>query len=162
MPDEKDGWELSVSRQIAAPPELVWRIMTERKDAWFCPQPWRFEVISSNACPGGHEISVMHGPDGERIESEGIYLAWEPGRRFVVTDAVAGDFTPRPAFMIGFFEIMPDGDGTRYSARARHWSEEAMQQHKAMGFDEGWGAAADQLKALCEAEWQRETTTGAP
>ena len=39
---------------------------------------------------------------------------------------------------------------TRYTAYARHWTEEAMTQHKEMGFDEGWGAVADQFAALCE------------
>ena len=40
---------------------------------------------------------------------------------------------------------------TRYTARARHWTDEAKKQHEEMGFEPGWGACADQLKALCEA-----------
>ena len=52
--------------------------------------------------------------------------------------------------MIGFWEIEPEGSGTRYTARARHWTDEAKAQHEAMGFEAGWGACADQLKALCE------------
>ena len=52
--------------------------------------------------------------------------------------------------MVGIWEIAPEGDGTRYTASARHWSEEACRQHEEMGFTEGWGACADQLKALCE------------
>ena len=50
----------------------------------------------------------------------------------------------------GFWEIEPEGSGTRYTARARHWTDEALEQHRAMGFEAGWGACADQLKALCE------------
>ena len=45
----------------------------------------------------------------------------------------------------------PEGDGTRYTARARHWNVDTAQQHADMGFEEGWGICADQLKALCEA-----------
>jgi uncharacterized protein YndB with AHSA1/START domain len=49
-------------------------------------------------------------------------------------------------------EIAPEGDGTRYTARARHWSDEARKQHEEMGFVAGWQACADQLKALSEGD----------
>jgi len=53
--------------------------------------------------------------------------------------------------MVGFWEIAPEGSGTRYTGRAKHWTAEAMKQHQEMGFKEGWGTVAEQLKALCEA-----------
>lgn len=152
MTDSKIDWELGVSRYIQSSPELVWRIMAERPGDWFCPKPWRYELVTQEARPGGRIISNMHGPNGEIFHSEGIFLAWEPGRRFVMTDAVSGDFQPQEPFMIGLFEVEPDGEGARYTARARHWSEAAMQRHKDMGFEEGWNLVADQLKALCEDE----------
>jgi hypothetical protein len=72
----------------------------------------------------------------------------------VTTDAITADFQPAGPFMIGVWEIEPanvDGvDGTRYTARGRHWTEATMKQHEEMGFVEGWGACADQLVALCE------------
>lgn len=99
---------------------------------------------------------VMHGPDGETMPNHGIYLAWDEGRRFVVTDAVkvdpeTGAFLPSGPFMIGTWEVSAEAGGTRYTASANHWTEEAMNQHRAMGFEAGWNAAADQLQALCEA-----------
>ena len=48
------------------------------------------------------------------------------------------------------FEIAPDGAGTRYTARARHWTDEAVARHREMGFEGGWSAVADQLAALSE------------
>ena len=51
------------------------------------------------------------------------------------------------------WEIAPEGTGTRYTARARHWKEEDATSHKDMGFEDGWGACADQLAALCESEF---------
>ena len=92
----------------------------------------------------------MCGPNGERMPMEGIYLAYEKGRRFITTDAIDAHFQPQPAFMIGIWEIEAEGEGTRYTATARHWSREALDQHREMGFEEGWGVCADQLKALCE------------
>lgn len=142
--------ELSVSRYIAAPPAKVWEVMTDRMAEWWCPKPWRVEIVEQDRRAGGRTAMTMIGPNGENMPMEGIYLAYDEGRRFVSTDAVDGDFRPQAAFMIGIWEVAPEGDGSRYTATARHWSEEAMKQHQEMGFEEGWGVCADQLKALCE------------
>ncbi len=44
----------------------------------------------------------------------------------------------------------PEGEGTRYTARVRHWNEETLKQHEAMGFHEGWSIVAGQLAELAE------------
>ena len=54
--------------------------------------------------------------------------------------------------MVVIIEFAAEGDGTRYTARVRHWTDEALKQHEAMGFESGWGTVADQLAALAEAE----------
>ena len=147
--------ELSVTRYIDAPPAMVWDVMANRQAEWFCPAPWRAEVVRQDRRAGGRCEMTFYGPDGEVMPQNGIYLAFDEGRRFVSTDAATlgedGDFVPAGPMMIGFWEIAPEGSGTRYTARARHWTDEAKQQHEAMGFEQGWGACADQLKALCEA-----------
>ena len=145
-------YELSVTRLIDAAPDKVWQILTERTDEWWCPKPWRAEVNWGPRTPGGQTHTTMYGPDGEKNEHPGFTLAWDEGRRIAVTDAIGGDLEPSGPFMLGIWEIAPEGSGSRYTGRARHWSAESMAHHKEMGFDEGWGAVADQLKALCEAE----------
>ncbi len=142
--------ELSITRVIAASPAKVWDVMVNRQAEWWCPRPWRAEVVAQERRAGGRASITMHGPDGEVMPHEGIFLAWDEGRRFVSTDAVTADFQPAGPFMIGIWEIVPEGDGTRYTASARHWTEEAMRQHAEMGFEAGWNACADQLQALCE------------
>lgn len=147
-----DGkFELSIERRIEAPVERVWRTMTEQLEEWFCPRPWRAEARELDWRPGGRSLIVMHGPDGEEVPNDGTVLAFEPNKRFVLTDAFTGDWRPAGPFMVGVFEIEADGDGTLYRASARHWTREAMEQHQAMGFEGGWNAAADQLKAITEA-----------
>ena len=147
-------YELSVERQIAAAPHKVWQIMTERTTEWWCPKPWTTEIIEQNWVTGGRSAMMMHGPNGETSGGDGFMIEVVPGQRFVFTDAILkrgeGDWVPQGPFMIGTFEIAPDGEGTRYRASARHWTEEAMEKHRAMGFEDGWGTVADQLKALCE------------
>ncbi len=146
-----NGWELSVTRFIAAQPATVWNIMTNRIEDWWCPKPWRAEFAALDRRAGGASMCTMYGPDGEVHPHPGTVLAWDEGRRFAFTDAIVGDLMPSGPFMIGVWTIAAEGNGTRYTAVARHWDEDAANRHKDMGFTEGWGACADQLVALCEA-----------
>lgn len=152
MSTENNAYELSVTRHINAPPEQVWQLMTERLAEWWCPKPWRVEIIEQEWRAGGRTAVVMHGPEGEKLPAEGIFLEVTPGRRFVFTDAVNTQWQPQQPFMIGLFEIAPEEGGTRYTASARHWTEEARQQHLEMGFEAGWSAVAEQLAQLAEQE----------
>ena len=147
---EQNACELQVSRFIAAPPARLWQIMTERLPEWWCPKPWTTEVRALEWRAGGPFDFVMRGPAGEEEAGHGVLLEVLPGRRFVFTDAMDANWQPQEAFMIGLFEISPEGDGTRYDARARHWSQEALARHREMGFEGGWRAVADQLAALSE------------
>jgi uncharacterized protein YndB with AHSA1/START domain len=147
-----NGWELGVKRFINSPPEKVWDIMINRMEEWWCPKPWRAEVDRLERRAGGGSTITMFGPEGEVHPHPGYVLAWDEGRRFAVTDAVVGDLMPVGPFMIGIWEIAAEGEGTCYTARSRHWDEDTAKRHEAMGFADGWGACADQLKALCEAE----------
>lgn len=144
--------ELSVTRYIAAPVAKVWEVLSRRQNEWWCPVPWRAEVDHQDRRAGGACRMTMYGPEGEVVPQDGIYLAYEEGRRLVTTDAVTSDFQPAGPFMIGIWEVESDGDGTRYTARARHWSADTMKQHEAMGFVEGWEACAAQLAEICERE----------
>jgi uncharacterized protein YndB with AHSA1/START domain len=142
--------ELSISRFINAAPEAVWDVLANRQDEWWCPKPWRAVFDVQEKRPGGRSDVTMYGPEGEVHPHRGIYLAWDEGRRIVSTDALVGDFEPSDPFMVGIWQIEPEGSGTLYTARARHWTAEACKSHEEMGFEEGWGACADQLKALCK------------
>lgn len=142
--------ELSVTTFIDAPPAKVWDVMTRRQEEWWCPRPWRAVFDVDEKWPGGRCDVTMYGPDGEVHPHRGIYLAYEDGRRFASTDAVTGDLEPSGPFMIGIWEVAREGNGTRYTARARHWREEDRLRHAEMGFAEGWQACAAQLKELCE------------
>ncbi len=146
--------ELSVTRYISAPPDTVWQVMTERQTEWWCPLPWQAEIVEQDWRAGGRTSMVFKGPDGEKMPQDGIFLEVTPGRRFVTTDAtqrdIDGEWRTSDPFMIGIWEIEPEGAGTRYTARALHWSEEKYKSHLDMGFEGGWGACADQLVTLCE------------
>ena len=141
--------ELSVERIIDAPVAAVWRAWTDHGEEWLCPRPWRAEILVQELRPGGRSEMIFRGPDGEEQPLTGIYLAVEPERLVVATDAVTPDWQPAGPFMVRLDRFEDLGDGrTRYTAVARHWTREARDGHEAMGFAQGWGASADQLAAV--------------
>lgn len=56
--------ELSITRQIKAPPEAVWEAMINRIGEWFCPAPWRAVVDRDDRRAGGQLNMTFLGPDG--------------------------------------------------------------------------------------------------
>jgi uncharacterized protein YndB with AHSA1/START domain len=100
--------------------------------------------------PGGRFFTHMVGPNGEQVPNPGVFLKVEAGRQLVFTDAFVSAWVPSAKpFMVGDITFADSADGgTHYIARALHWTESDQKQHEAMGFHQGWGAAAMQLEAL--------------
>ena len=143
--------ELSIERLLDAPVSALWKAYTHHLDEWFCPKPWRAEVEEMDLRAGGRSAVTMYGPDGEVHPNDGVYLEVIPERLIVFTDAFTAGWDPAGApFMVGSFEFEPQGEKTLYRGRARHWNAEAMEQHKAMGFEQGWGVVADQWEAVAK------------
>lgn len=140
--------ELSIEHLMDAPVSAVWQAYTDHLGEWFCPPPWRAEVVEMDLHAGGRSAITMYGPDGEVMPNDGVYLEVVPERRIVFTDAFTGDWNPAGPFMVGGFEFEPRGEQTQYRGWARHWTEEARAQHEAMGFAEGWGKVAEQWEAV--------------
>ncbi|MDQ5915375.1 MAG: hypothetical protein QG584_1266, partial [Pseudomonadota bacterium] len=102
--------------------------------------------------PGGIFSTVMRSPEGQEFPGIGCYLEVLPNRRLAWTNALAPAFRPVPAsevagffFFTGIVTFTPQGSGTLYGARVVHGTPEDCQKHAAMGFEQGWGKALDQL-----------------
>lgn len=143
--------DLVLSRLIPAPPNRLYRAWTEPDllRRWFAPAPFRVTEVEIDLRAGGATRIVMEGPDGTAFPSAGVYLELVENARIVFTDAYLRAWEPSPKpFFTGIVTFEPEGEGTRYTATARHWSEADRAAHAAMGFHEGWGRCADQLAAL--------------
>ncbi len=146
--DERD---LVLTREIAAPPEKLFRAWTDPDllKKWFAPLPYTTPFAELDARPGGASKVVMRGPDGADMTMRGVYLEVVENRRLVFTDAYTEAWLPSAKpFMTVIVTFEDLGGRTRYTARVRHWSVADRQAHEAMGFDRGWGQCADQLEAL--------------
>lgn len=144
--------DLVLTRVLDAPRAAIWRCWTEAAllEQWFCPKPWQVSEARIDLTPGGAFCTVMNGPAGERFQNLGVFLQIVPGEKLVFTDAFAPGWRPNgKPFMAASVTFADSGDGrTDYTARAMHWNAETRAEHEAMGFHQGWGAAADQLEAL--------------
>ena len=142
---------LQLSRLIAAPRQAVYRCWTEPAliTQWFTPPPWQTVAAEVDVRPGGASLITMQGPDGTRVPNAGQFLAVEPGRLLVFTDAYLGDWVPSAKpFFTCVLSFEDEAGQTRYTARALHWTAEDCAAHDQMGFHTGWGIATDQLAAL--------------
>ena len=142
--------DLVLEREVDVPRQKVWEAWTnpEHLKHWFTPAPWRTTECEIDLRPGGRFRTVMNGPAGEVVDSTGCYLEIDPGRKLMWTDALGEDYRPNgTSFMTAILLLEDDGDGTRYTAIARHADPDTKAKHEEMGFHHGWGAALDQLVA---------------
>jgi uncharacterized protein YndB with AHSA1/START domain len=143
--------ELVLTRLIDAPRETLYRAWTEPDllKQWFAPLPWTTPAAELDVRPGGANLVVMCGPDGREFPNRGVYLEVVPNERLVFTDAYTHAWEPsqRP-FMTVILTFENEGGKTRYTARVRHWTVAAREEHEKMGFHGGWGLCTDQLAAL--------------
>lgn len=148
--------DLVLERAVDVSPELVWMAWTqpEHLKKWFTPAPWTTVECEIDLRPGGLFRTVMRSPEGKDFPNVGCYLEVVPNRKLVWTDALESGFRPTHAAPhLGFrftavVLLEPHGaGGTRYTAIAMHGNEEARAKHDAMGFQDGWGKALEQLVA---------------
>lgn len=148
--------DLQFQRDVPLPPAEIWAAWTtpDILPLWFCPRPWQTVECTIDLRPGGLFHTVMQGPDGERFPGDGCFLEVVPQQRLVWTNALLPGFRPAPApqeggcgdfFFTATIELAPLAAGTRYTATVRHRDAAGREQHAAMGFEEGWGKALEQL-----------------
>ena len=156
-----DTLDLHFERSIDIAREKVWRAWTEPAllKHWFTPAPWRTVEAEVDLRAGGIFRTVMLSPEGQRFPNLGCCLEVVPNEKLVWTNAFGPGFRPLkpgdaevggcgPFVFTGIISLTAHGGGTLYKAQVLHADEAACKQHAAMGFQEGWGKALDQLVAL--------------
>lgn len=76
-------FDLSFSRVIDVPKELVWRVWTEPEllKPWFCPLPWKTIDCEIDLRPGGIFRTTMQSPEGKEFPGTGCYLEVNPNKK---------------------------------------------------------------------------------
>lgn len=145
------GLDLVLERVVAVPAAWVWEAWTtpEHLKAWFAPRPWRTVECEMDLRPGGIFRTLMHGPNGERLDNVGCYLEIVPAERLVWTPVLLPGWRPAHNARFSFTAVVEiealAEQRTRYVATAMHAHSAGRRQHEQMGFHNGWGTALEQL-----------------
>ena len=147
--------ELVLELILNAPKEKLYRGWTEPElmKQWFAPKPWTTTKVETDVRTGGATSVTMRSPEGQDFPNPGQWLEVDPNRKIVFTDAFTGNWVPKDGspFFVAEITFEDAGPGkTKYTAKARHWTEEAKTQHEQMGFIPGWTICARQLEALAQ------------
>ena len=141
--------DLSITRTLAAPRMLIWECWTEPRHIphFFIPRPHKVTAVDIDLRVGGR-FNTTFDVEGNVMNNNGVYLEVVPGEKLVFTDTYTEGWKPAPdPFLTAIVTFEDAGDGkTAYTAIARHRSVEAAEQHKAMGFHDGWGTVVTQLE----------------
>jgi len=154
-------FDLNFQRTVPVEPGDIWRCWTQPKHLmpWFTPEPWKSVACEIDLRPGGIFSTLMRSPEGKDFPNLGTFLEIVPNRRLVWTNALEPGFRPSallsetPCEGFAFTAIIalePVDAGTKYHARVLHADEAGMKQHEAMGFEQGWGKALDQMVAYIQ------------
>jgi uncharacterized protein YndB with AHSA1/START domain len=104
--------EISITRIIDAPRDLVFKAWTEAEQLakWFGPEGFTVPSAESDPKPGGAFSLVMRGPDGSDNALTGVYREFDPPRR-LVTEATASAPDGTPALEAVTTVTFSDHDG---------------------------------------------------
>ncbi|MFC0489533.1 SRPBCC family protein, partial [Sinomonas atrocyanea] len=104
----------SITRTLPAPPERVFAALSdfEEKKQWFTgPADWTQVEASLDFRPGGSEVNIGQGPDGDRSEFYAHYYDIVPNERIVYTYEMHHRGV-KLSVSLATFELEPEGEGT--------------------------------------------------
>jgi uncharacterized protein YndB with AHSA1/START domain len=146
--------DLTISRVIRAPRQLVWDAWADRKsfEQWWIPEPARCKVVEMDLRPGGGlvtQISEGGAPFSPHLDA--CFLAVDDAERIVFTNALVGGWRPaEQPFMTAIITFADHPEGTDYTSYVMHKNEADRDMHEEMGFFDGWGTVIEQLARRVE------------
>jgi uncharacterized protein YndB with AHSA1/START domain len=127
--------EVVITRQVDAPPELVFEVFTEVRhlSQWWGPEGFRTTTRSFDFRVGGEWEFVMHGPDGTDYPE---WISWTeivPAERITLRH---GEFRDDPDAFASILTFTSDRGGTRVEMRTifptRALRDEAVEKYHAI------------------------------
>lgn len=148
---------LTITSQLAAPRERVWRLWSDPRqlERWWGPPGFPATFTDHEFAPGGAARYFMTGPDGEKNTAWFRFLRVEPHAEIELDDGFgdAPDEVPpgMPPAMRMTARFEESYGGTRMTITTAFPSLEAMEQILAMGLQEGMSEALGQVDAILAA-----------
>jgi uncharacterized protein YndB with AHSA1/START domain len=142
---------IEVRRFLKAPPELVYRVVTEGEylRRWWGPRRLEISECVVDLQVGGRWRIVHRAPDGAEFGFHGTFLELDPPRRRVATWVYEGapDHEATETLV-----LEPADGGTLVVATTVHDSVESRDQHVSSGMEEGIIDSYERLDEVLVAE----------
>jgi len=148
---------LIITREFAAPVELVWRAWTDPEllAEWWAPKPWKAITVSMDFREGGTWLYYMQGPEGEKHYCKADYTSITPYKNYQGTDAfcdekgnVNKEF-PNTNWNVSFSST-PTGTMVHIQNTFKELAD--MQKIIDLGFEQGFTMAHGNLDQYLEAQ----------
>jgi uncharacterized protein YndB with AHSA1/START domain len=142
--------EVSLTRRVAAPPELVFRVWTDPKHLaeWWGPKGFTNPVCEADARVGGAIRIHMRAPDGVVYPMTGRFVEIDRPHRLVFATA-ALDGEGRPMFeILNTVTFTRIDSGTEIALVAKVTSTTPAAPKFLAGMSQGWSQSLDRLAAL--------------
>jgi uncharacterized protein YndB with AHSA1/START domain len=140
------GREITISRVLRAPIELVWEVWTkpEHIKNWWGPNGFTNTIHQMDVKPGGEWNFIMHGPDGTDYQNKSVFKEIIKHKK-IVYDHISG-----PKFRATIeFEKQNDKTFIKWNMLFES-KEEFVQVIKTFKADEGLKQNVDKLDAYLE------------
>ena len=145
--------QLIITREFAAPIELVWRAWTDPEllAEWWAPKPLKAITVSMDFRAGGFWSYYMEGPDGAKYYGRADYTSITPYKNYQGLDAfcdekgnINKDF-PSTKWSVSFSET---ATGTLVLVENTFAELADMEKIIEMGFEQGFTMAHGNLDEL--------------
>lgn len=146
--DNTANRELSISRLLNAPRELVWEVWThpEHIQHWWGPSGFKNSISKMDVKPEGEWEFVMHGPDGTDYKNKHIYKEIKKPEKIVMEHVTGPKFR-----MTVTFE--KKGDQTLVTIHSVFESAEQLKEViRVFKADEGMKQNVDRMEAYVKAQ----------
>lgn len=148
--------DIVITREFAAPRQLVWDVWTQPKhiEKWFGPKGFDTRVEKLEFEVGGRSVYVMTGPDGTEYPSNGVFKEIVPIEKIVTTDEFGDGFDEiesmkgkdLPQGMVTTYLFYDITERTKLTIITSHPTVEDKKKHEAMGVVEGWNSSLDKAE----------------
>ena len=144
---ETGGLILNLECTLAAPPEEIFRMLTESTELsqWWGPHGFTLPAVDLNLTEGGRYRFRMAPPDGEPFHLSGEFLEIDPPWRLVYTFRWE-EPTPDDRETVVDLALRSDGKGTRLAlSQGPFLTEERLALHRS-----GWTESFEKLQAVLD------------
>ena len=149
--NETANRELSITRLLNAPPELVWEVWTKPEHIanWWGPVGFTTTTHEMNIKPGGVWRFMMHGPDGKDYPNKIVFIEVVKPERLVYNHT-GEEETENIRFHVTV-NFEKQGNKTKLTMRSLFESEEEfIRVMKEYGAEEGMKQTVDRLEEYLE------------